>query len=714
MGQWGAFGYASEFGWSYEQILAHYYGGTVLAALPAPEPDITVQLVELDGRNTIVTGVGGGDLVASWAGAPPVSAAALEVTTAGGTEQVFSGAGCAGPWHPVATTTSEVNIASAEPGAAASAPTGTSAPAPSAAPIGASEVQACIPGIGERTYQGFIVAQSGGRTDNVLPLEDYVDGVVPAESPANWANLGGEAELEAQAVAARSYALAFVASAGQICDDTACQMYTGLPDQYGLTADSAVAATAGQVLYCDGEPCGPAGSIALAEYSASTGGYTAGGAFPAVPDAGDSVAANPVHSWSVSVPVATLESAFPSVGAYQGIVVTKRNGLGQIGGRVEELVVSGDQGSVTLTGDQFAADLGLRSDWFEVDAPGTVAPPPVTTTTLPPPVTTTPVTTTPTTAPPAATTTTSPGPPPGGPPGVVRLGPDDGYWVAGVQGDVTAYGGAVALGTAAGTVLAGQVTAMAATSDYRGYWLAGRGGGVLAFGDAAWYGSASRLHLRHPIVGMAVTPDGRGYWLVSSDGGVFAFGDAPYYGSAGAFHLRARVVGVAPTPDGRGYWLVSTDGAIYAFGNAGFYGSMAGAHLNRPMVALVPSATGRGYFLVARDGGVFAFGDARFTGSLPGRGIKASVVAVTPTYDDGGYYVLASDGQVYGFGDAAIPVARQPAATSAQAGAVAIVCHRSVLPATPAGSPRRPPAGSQPRSHRRAEPGAGDGAVALS
>jgi SpoIID/LytB domain protein len=664
MGQWGAFGYASEYGWGYRQILSHYYGGTTLGALAVPEPDITVHLVELDGHNAIASAMDGGALVVTWAGGTPVSAAAFEVATSGGAQDVYSGPGCAGPWQQVATAANAVTIVSAQPG---------TSPV-QAAPVASSELEACIPGIGARTYQGSLVAQPGGETDNVLPLEDYIDGVVPAESPVIWASQGGQAELEAQAVAARSYALAFVTSKGEICDTTACQMYTGLPDQYGPTADAEVSATAGEVLYCEaGTSCGPAGSVALAEYSASTGGYTAGGAFPAVPDLGDSVATNPVHSWTVDVAVGTLESAFPSIGSFLGADVTQRNGLGAIGGRVEDLTVVGSAGSMNVTGDQFAADLGLRSNWFDVGGSVPVAPSSTTTvpTTTPPAATTTTVTT----SPPAATTTTS-GPGgtgvPGGPSGA-----DDGYWVASSKGDVTAYGGASSYGTAFGTSLAGQVRAMAVMPDYRGYWLVGSKGGVLAFGDATWYGSASKLHLHRPIVGMAATSDGGGYWLVASDGGVFAYGDAGYYGSAGHFHLRQPIVGIAANPDGAGYWLVSRGGGVFAFGSSGFYGSTATMHLRKPIVAMVPSVDGRGYLLVAKDGGVFAFGNARFTGSLPNEGIKDTVVAVTPTYDGGGYYVLASSGKVYAFGDAVAPRGVSPAGVALPGNAVAIVGYRS-------------------------------------
>jgi SpoIID/LytB domain protein len=690
MGQWGAFGYASEYGWGYKQILSHYYGGTTLGTLAGPEPDITVHLVELDGHNTIASAVDGGALVATWTGGPSVSAVAFEVTRSGGTQDVLSGPGCAGPWQQVASTTATVTIVSSQAG---------TSPA-QAAPVPASALQACIPGVGARTYQGALVAQPGGETDNVVPLEDYVDGVVPAESPVTWASQGGEAELEAQAVVARSYALAFVATGGEICDTTACQMYTGLPDQYGPDADAEVAATAGQVLYCEaGTSCGPAGSVALAEYSASTGGYTAGGAFPAVPDLGDSVATNPVHTWTVDIAVSALESAFPAVGSFLGIDVTRRNALGQIGGRVEEVDVVGSAGSVTLTGDQFAADLGLRSDWFEIGGAATVpteSPTTAPTTTVPPTATTT--------TPPAATTTTvttAPGPAPAraGTPPSVPLGPDDGYWVAGSRGDVTAFGAAASYGTAFGTSLAGQVRAMATTPDYQGYWLVGSKGGVLAFGDASWYGSASKLHLRRPIVGMAAAPDGGGYWLVSGDGGVFAYGDAGYYGSAAHFHMRTSIVGVASTPDGGGYWLVSRGGGVFAFGDAGFYGSTANMRLNQPIVAIVASADGRGYFLVAKDGGIFAFGDTKFAGSLPSEGLKATVVAVTPTYDRGGYYVVASSGKVYAFGDAATRRGVSPAGMALSGDAVAIVAHRSPRSAPSdrrrAASTRRAPTGKR-------------------
>ncbi len=111
MGQWGAYGYASMYGWGYQEILSHYYGGTTIGTLPSPEPDITVHILELDGHNTIASSPNGGQLVAAWAGAGPIAAPAFEITSSGGTQAVYSGQSCAGPWQPVATTSSQVTIA---------------------------------------------------------------------------------------------------------------------------------------------------------------------------------------------------------------------------------------------------------------------------------------------------------------------------------------------------------------------------------------------------------------------------------------------------------------------------------------------------------------------------------------------------------------------------------------------------------------------------
>ena len=700
MGQWGAYGYASEYGWSYGQILSHYYGGTTLGTLPGQEPDIDVLVTELSGHNTVATAPGGGQLVASLSGGAVVEAPALEVRRSGATEAVYAGSGCTGPWRQVGTSTGDVTIASALPG-------GSAAPAG----VAASEVTLCLPGLGERTYQGQVVSGTDGRTYNDVGLEDYVDGVVPAESPVYWASSGGAAALEAQAVAARSFALAYVAHAGAICDSAMCQVYTGLPDQWGPTADAEVSATAGQVLYCDaGSTCGPAGAVALAEYSASTGGYSAGGEFPAVADLGDSVAANPNHTWSVSVPLSAVQARFPGLGPVTSVTVTERNGLGQIGGRAALVEVTGSKGSAVVTGSRFASALGLRSNWFALSLGGT-PPSGATATTAPASGTTVPASTTTapagrTTTAPASTTTapagrtttapvsttTAPASTTTAPAGrttttpvsrtvpvvaagtATRAAGQGPYWVVTASGRLAAIGGAPYYGSGTGTVLSGSIVAMAAAPGRSGYWLAGRRGGVLAYGRARWYGSLTVLHVDAQVVAMASTPGGGGYWLVTRTGGVYGFGDARAYGSLAGLRTAGAVTGMAPTPDGRGYWLVTRGGGVYGFGDAAFYGSPAGSPAALPMAGIVPTRDGRGYWLVGRDGGVYAYGDAVYAGSLPGEHVRASVVSVAPAGAQG-YRLLTTDGRVFVFG-APHGASVVPALATALTGAAAIVAYR--------------------------------------
>ncbi len=546
MGQYGAYGYALA-GQSYQWILGHYYGGTTMGAV-APGATITVRLVELDGDTSVTVKDSTGTVRTLSAGSPAY-------TPTGGVAWV-SWPG--GTWRP---------------------------------------------------FEGQIQVLAGGETLNVVALEDYVRAVVPAESPASWGAYGGEAALEAQAVAARSYAWAYTAGgANPICDTTACQVYQGDPDvsgdpgysTYTTYSDQAATSTAGQIrVWSSGAP-------ALTEFSSSTGGYTAGGAFPAVVDAGDATPSNPNHDWTVTIPTSTVQAAFPQVGTLESITVTARNGLGDLGGRVLQVVVSGATGSLAVTGSQFAADVGLRSDWFAIDSTAVSA----------------------------------------------QGNGDDGYWVVASGGQVDAFGAAPYLGSMAGTGYGPSVVGLAPTVDAAGYWEVTSGGAVFIFGDAQFYGSASKLHLNQPMLGMAPTDDGAGYWLYAADGGIFSFGDAHFYGSTGSLRLNEPIVGMASTSDGKGYWLVAADGGIFSFGDAHFYGSTGSLRLNKPIVGMVPTASGHGYWLIGQDGGIFSFGDAGFVGSLPGIGVRDTVTGVAPTADGHGYWMIGAGGTVYPFGSA--------------------------------------------------------------
>lgn len=94
--------------------------------------------------------------------------------------------------------------------------------------------------------------------------ENYMLGIY--EVPESWGNNGGFEALKAQAVAARSYALAQTNNgAGTICPTESCQVYK--PQLKSGKWAEAVRATRGWVLIRDGQP-------ARTYFSASTGGYT--------------------------------------------------------------------------------------------------------------------------------------------------------------------------------------------------------------------------------------------------------------------------------------------------------------------------------------------------------------------------------------------------------------------------------------------------------
>lgn len=351
MGQWGALGYAVDYGWGYRQILDHFYGGTTHAS-DAPTGNVSVELEAQSGRDLIATGPG---LKVNGA---TTGSGAVRVRTVTGGLQVDVAGGCGGPWQAQGPARSQVDVST-------SGGSGLD-----------GLVQLCT-SAGVRGYEGFfrvVPSPEGQQTVNYVPLDGYLRGVVPRESPASWADLGGGAgmnALQAQAVAARSYALSSQwRSWAMTCDTINCQVYGGAwftpaggarRSLYDARSDRAVSSTTGEVRR------GAAGRIARTEFSASTGGYTAGGAFPAVRDDGDGIVANPNRSWTLQQTL-TQVSARLGVGEVRGIRVTGRTGLGPDGGRVTQVTVDTASGVKTLTGAQVRSRLGLKSDWFTLSS----------------------------------------------------------------------------------------------------------------------------------------------------------------------------------------------------------------------------------------------------------------------------------------------------------------------------------------------------------
>ncbi|HEX9765189.1 MAG TPA: S-layer homology domain-containing protein, partial [Nitriliruptorales bacterium] len=227
-------------------------------------------------------------------------------------------------------------------------------------------------------YRGELVAlgrpfdatgpTSAARTVNLVTLDDLLRSVVPRQVPPAWAGIDGGRGLQAilaQVVAARGFAASGDARWGDLhsglgaeittCDSAACQPYVGVQGEDPVT-DDAVARTSGEVRARDG-------ATVRTEFSASSGGWTAGGAFPAVHDLGDSVRDNPHHLWTTTIQRTDLEARY-GVGTLEAIQILERNEIGSDGGRVLRVRLIGSERTIDVTGARFQSDSGLRSTWF--------------------------------------------------------------------------------------------------------------------------------------------------------------------------------------------------------------------------------------------------------------------------------------------------------------------------------------------------------------
>jgi stage II sporulation protein D len=216
------------------------------------------------------------------------------------------------------------------------------------------------------------------RAVAVLPFNHYLRGL--AEVPGSFAN---EA-LQAQGIAARSYALAAVLARGQsfgagTWDGCHCAVYATVRDQHyagyaketgywGARWVAAVRATGSLVVRYGSR-------VVQAFYSSSSGGYTSSNAqwgsapLPFYPgrsddpyDRGGGRHPNPNFRWRVDVSAATLGARL-GVGTALAVAETK---VPSWGGRVSTIRVRGTGGTVTVTGAQFRTTFGLKSTKFHI------------------------------------------------------------------------------------------------------------------------------------------------------------------------------------------------------------------------------------------------------------------------------------------------------------------------------------------------------------
>jgi stage II sporulation protein D len=323
LAQYGAYGYALH-GWTYDQIVDHYYPGTELGNAP------------LKRVRVLLAGAAKSVVISSKAPFTVVDGSGTSHKLAAGQQKLGPGLKL-----KLAATTKAL-------------------PSPLVFSPGTSPLQ-----LGARAYHGTFRVTGGKRVRvvNTVGLESYLWGVVPSEMPDRWP---AEA-LKAQAVVARSYALSHLEEGGDfdLYPDTRSQVYGGVAAE-SKPAKDAVNATAGQVVLYEGE-------VADTFFSSSSGGRTANvqdvwtGSKPlpylvSVPDPYDTL--SPYHDWGpMQFGAAQLGK---KLGARGRLLDIRTSAAAD--GRVRTLTLVGTKGTRTISGSTARAAMGLRSTWFTIGA----------------------------------------------------------------------------------------------------------------------------------------------------------------------------------------------------------------------------------------------------------------------------------------------------------------------------------------------------------
>ncbi|MFI2102145.1 SpoIID/LytB domain-containing protein [Isoptericola sp. NPDC019693] len=379
LAQWGAYQQARS-GRTAAQILGYYYPGTTVSTANDPRTTLDVQVLgpPSDSRTTTVLAVDSGSwrltdpentVVASGVAAEKVT---VGVTSGGVTAKVTKGGAT------VRTVTARSSLTYEWSGTRYFQPTATEKPV------------ATVAGA-QGTYRNgrLVVTKRSNRpnvVNEVIINTEYLYGL--DEMPSGWgaSTNGGAAALQAQAVAARNYAIVEKVKGLKpecgchVYDDTRSQHYTGWTKQGGSWGGTWVAAVNATIQAGDRTVTvlrDAEGGFAETPYFASTGG--AGGrrgtatnaevfgttALPYLKHVGDPYSAqapkNPYVGWSDSITQAKARSIFglPSV---RSIAVTSRWSSGQVR-TLTATSATGTKVSRTRTADGWRTTLGVRASW---------------------------------------------------------------------------------------------------------------------------------------------------------------------------------------------------------------------------------------------------------------------------------------------------------------------------------------------------------------
>ncbi len=218
-------------------------------------------------------------------------------------------------------------------------------------------------GVADGSYRGSLVlhrARGGLAVVNELALDDYVQGVVAGEMPANW----HPEALKSQAVAARSYAVSSPPRSKIYAHlpDTRSQVYTGVTGEQPEST-AAVQATSRQVLTYRGDPI-------TAFFFSTSGGRTENaensfvdsGPQPylvSVPDPYDRI--SPRHRSELRYSGREMARRLRSrtAGRFVRVQVTKRG----VSPRIVRAQIVGTKGAAPIDGGRLRTLLDLPDTW---------------------------------------------------------------------------------------------------------------------------------------------------------------------------------------------------------------------------------------------------------------------------------------------------------------------------------------------------------------
>ena len=376
MSQWGAYGLANM-GWGHRKILTHFYRGTHVGA-SAPLP--AKVRIGLTTQRTLVHLTAQLHRVRVWVGAP-FSGTLVGSIRPGDTwvvrtkQKVYAVRNAAGALvggHPWGSPSRDLFLTYADAGA-----------------------RVFIPEADSIWYDGFAYARGtiefnltscagpNGCLERLiarLGLEGYLDGL--GEVPSSWPMQA----MEAQAVAARSYAVYAIRQRGiradcncHLTDGSGDQTYIGYDRESGTDGHRWVAAVSAS----RGEIVTYRGAVIQAFYAASDGGHSdsvqdvwhGGNPAYAIPwltgvcDPGEWTTANPWKEWTVTIDTATLTDRLRPYTGSIGSVTTLSHIARADGGRIMTALAVGTSGSDTVTGAELRAALGLPDDrmWINSD-----------------------------------------------------------------------------------------------------------------------------------------------------------------------------------------------------------------------------------------------------------------------------------------------------------------------------------------------------------